>query len=162
VVSPDDWLVSSIWFLLCTGQIVIGTWVTSVCARWSNLLFLPGGSCFVLSLQFCQISSSPSKVGQFCSEHCSQSHETSSVITHIPALGGWLIAPPSFSPFVPHHASAYWYFGFFGMLACHPTPPLCLCSLSHLHLLRVNESSLPHPPILRGWFPVPPHPYFWW
>jgi hypothetical protein len=46
VVTPDGWLVSSIWFLLSTEQVTLGTYDSSlpVCAKWSDLLFLPGSS----------------------------------------------------------------------------------------------------------------------
>jgi hypothetical protein len=103
VVLSDSWLVSSIWFLLSTGQVAIRTCGCSlpVCVRWSNLLFSPACSCVALPLQLCLVSSSPSKVGQLSFEYHPQSHETSSVIHHAPC---------------------------FGRLACHPTPAPSACS----------------------------------
>jgi hypothetical protein len=71
--------VSSIWFLLPTWQVAIGTWGNSlpVCTRWSGLfLLLPGGSFVTL----CLVIFSPSKVGQFSFEYHPQSHKTSSGI----------------------------------------------------------------------------------
>jgi hypothetical protein len=64
VVPPDDWLARSIYFLLSTGEVAIGTWGNSVpvCAKWSDLLFLPGSICISLPLQLCLVSSSSSKV----------------------------------------------------------------------------------------------------
>jgi hypothetical protein len=62
VLSPGDWLVSSIWFLLSTGQVAIRTWSSSllVHARCSEMSFLPGGSC---------VGSSPSNLWQFSFEY---------------------------------------------------------------------------------------------
>jgi hypothetical protein len=107
VVSPADWLVSSIWFLLSTGLVAIGALGKSllVCVRCSELLlFSPGSSCIVLQLQLCLVSSSPSKLGQFSFEFCPQSHETSSIIHHfgnyLPTLGSWLVTPPLLLAFV--------------------------------------------------------------
>jgi hypothetical protein len=91
VVSSDSWVVSSIWFLLSTGQVAIGTYGSSlpVCARWFNLLlFSPGSSYVALLLQLWLVNSSPSKVGQFSFVHHPQSHEANSAICHVPTLGG--------------------------------------------------------------------------
>jgi hypothetical protein len=50
VVSPGDWLVSSVCFLLSKGQVAIGAWGNSlpIHGRCSELLFSPGGSCIAL------------------------------------------------------------------------------------------------------------------
>jgi hypothetical protein len=72
VISPDDYIVSSILFLLSTVQVVVGACGSSlpVCERWSDLLlFSPGGSWIALQLQLWLVSSSPSKVGQFSFVH---------------------------------------------------------------------------------------------
>jgi hypothetical protein len=117
VVLPGVWLVSSIWFLLSTGQLVIGAWCNSLPlhARCSDLLFfLPGGSCVDLYLQLYLFSSSWSKVGQFSFEYCPHSHKTSSGIQNWPQ---------------------------FGRLACRPIPAVIFFSL---HLLRILLFSPPH------------------
>jgi hypothetical protein len=154
VVSPGDWLVSSIWFLLSTGQVVIRTWGKSlpVCVRWFNLLFSPGSSCVALQLQHCLVSSSPSKVGQFHFEYCPLSHETSSVIHQGPALGDWLVSPPPLSAFVPHPTSASWKFSSSGCwLFTHPHSQSLF-----LVLPSFAESLAPYPtPILQGRFSIP-------
>jgi hypothetical protein len=65
VVSPGDWLVSSIWFLLSTWLVVIGgggELSLPVHAGWSELLFSPHSSCIALQLQLYLVSLSPSKV----------------------------------------------------------------------------------------------------
>jgi hypothetical protein len=97
VVSPDDWLIGSILFLLSTGQVAIGTWHNSltVPARWLGLLILTGHSCIALHLQFWWASSFPRKVGQFSFEYSySEFPETNSVIYHSPTLGSWGLIPP--------------------------------------------------------------------
>jgi hypothetical protein len=104
VVSPEGWLVSSIWFLLCIMQVAI-----KVCGcllpdgpRYSDmLLFMPSSSWVTPQQQLWLASSSPNKVGQFSFVHYPQSHKISSVIHHAPALGGWFCAPILFSIFVP-------------------------------------------------------------
>jgi hypothetical protein len=158
VVSPDDWLVSSIWFLLSTGQFAIGIWGNSlpVCLRWFDLLlFLPGGSCVALLLQHYLVSSSPNKAEKFCFEYYPQTQETISMIQaphpgrlaccptltlilcapHFAdsSLGGWLVVPSQLSAFVPCPIFIHWEFG-----------------------------SLPQSRILQGWFSVPPHLHCWW
>jgi hypothetical protein len=62
VVSPGDWLVSSIWFLLSTEQVATGTWGNSLSLYKGPDLFLfsPGSSCIALQLQLWLVSSSPS------------------------------------------------------------------------------------------------------
>jgi hypothetical protein len=87
-------IVSSIWFPLSIGQIVIGTCGSSlpVCVILSDLLFLPHG--IALPLQLWLVSSAPSKVRQFSFVYPLQFHKTSSVFYHTPVLEGWLVAPP--------------------------------------------------------------------
>jgi hypothetical protein len=100
IISPDVWLVSSIWSLLSTGQVAIETCGSSLSthARWSDLLlFSPGNSCISL-----QLSSSPSKVGQFSFVHCPMSHKVSSAICHTPNHRGGFISPTPLSAFVSH------------------------------------------------------------
>jgi hypothetical protein len=96
VVSPGDWFVSSNWFLPSTGQVAFGTWDNSltVCARWSDLLFSPGGHCIALPLKLCLVSFFPSKMWQYSFEYHPQSHKTSSGIYQGCTSGGWLVAPP--------------------------------------------------------------------
>jgi hypothetical protein len=110
MVSPSDWLVSSTWLLLSTGQVTVEAWGNSllVCARCSEMfLFSPGSSWVALQLQLCLVSSSPSKVGQFSFEYCPQSHETSSGIYHQATLGGWFVTPSPLSNFVCYLTSAW-------------------------------------------------------
>jgi hypothetical protein len=129
VVSPDDRIVSIIWFFLSTGQVTIRIWGNSlsVCTRWSDLLFLPGSSYIALPLQLCLVSSSPSKIGAI--QFCPQPHETqwstmpllwevglsphphfqtlclspSLLADSSVPLEGWLVTPPCSPPlfFVP-------------------------------------------------------------
>jgi hypothetical protein len=108
-LACEQYLVSSVH-----GQVSIRTCDRSVpvCARWSDLLwFLPGVSWVALQLQLWLVSSSPSEMGQFRVVNCSQSHEVSSVICHIPAMGVWLVAPPLLSAFVlcSAPASGVWF-----------------------------------------------------
>jgi hypothetical protein len=105
VVSPGEWLMSSIYFFLPTGQVVIGTCSSSlpVCARWSDLmLFLQGGSCTTLLLQVCLVSSSSSKVWQCSFEYCPYPQETSPGIHHGPTLRGWVVGLPLLSTSVTY------------------------------------------------------------
>jgi hypothetical protein len=103
-------LVSSIWFLLYTGQVAIGSCDSSlpVCVRWSDLLFLSGGGWVVLQLQLWLISYSSSKVRQFSFLHHPQSYEIISAICHTPSLGGWLVSPTLLSVFIPHSNPTCW------------------------------------------------------
>jgi hypothetical protein len=155
MVSPGDWLVSSIWFLLSIGLVAIGRWDKSAssCRVVSTLLlFLLGSSCIALQLQLCLVISCPSKVRKFNFEYCLLSHQISSGIYHMPHFQG---------------------------LTCCPSPALSLCDspdlcwvldaplenglLPHTHsfccalpiLIHWEFSSLSHSSI-RGRFSVPP------
>jgi hypothetical protein len=64
VVSPSDWLVSTVWFLLSTRLVVIvRLGKTATHARWSELLYSPGSSCVALHLQLYLVSFSPARWG---------------------------------------------------------------------------------------------------
>jgi hypothetical protein len=122
VVSPGDWL-SSIWFLLSTGLVVIG--------RWGN----SGSSCRVVravvvftkwqlqvafQLQLCLAISSPSEVGQFSFECCSLSH-------YLPHFGRLACCSTPLSAFVALPTFLYWEFS----------------SLPHPHSLGQVQHSTP-------------------
>jgi hypothetical protein len=112
VVSPGDWLVNSIWFLLST--VFSCNWeVMCICH------FVQGGQnccCFhqvAAALLFrcnCLVNFSPSKVVQCNFSCCPLSDEISYGIHHL-----------------PH----------FGRLACHPTPALSLCASPNICLVLV-------------------------
>jgi hypothetical protein len=69
--------------------------------------------CVALQLQFWLVSSSPGKLGRFSFEYSAQSHETG-----MPALGGWLVAPPPLPVFVTFPTFVH-----LGLGSC-PTPVL--------------------------------------
>jgi hypothetical protein len=88
VVSSDSWLVSSIWFLLSTGQVVIGTCGMSlpVCAKWSICCL-----CQVAAGLPYHCNSIWSVPPPASFEYCPQFKRL--VICHILALGAWLVCP---------------------------------------------------------------------
>jgi hypothetical protein len=66
VVSPDGWLVSSIWFLLSTGCVAIGT--CGLCKVVWFVAVFPGGSCVPYSCNSVWSAPPPQQGGaiQFC------------------------------------------------------------------------------------------------
>jgi hypothetical protein len=113
MVSPGNWLVSSIWFLLSTGEVAIGGWGSSLLdhAGWSELLlFSPGGSCLALQLQLSLVLL------------CLQGE----------AIQFWILTS------VPETSSRILHLPCFGRLTCHPTHGLRLCCFSYVHSLRVQ------------------------
>jgi hypothetical protein len=115
IVSPDGWLVSSICSFCPQSRLQF----EPVCARWSDLLFLPGGSCVALPLQPRLVSCSPARWGNLV------------LSTALSPMG---LAQQSTTPC-------------FRRLAFCPTPALSLCSLPLLPLLRVQL--LAPPPFSR-------------
>jgi hypothetical protein len=75
-----------------------------VCARWSDLLFSPGGSCIALPLQLRLVSSFPRRVGQLSLVLNAALCPTKPALgsTTCPALGGWLVTPLLLSALVLH------------------------------------------------------------
>jgi hypothetical protein len=63
-------------------------------------LFLPDSRCIALQLQLCLVSSSPSKVEQFCFECCPLSQRSALGSTTCPVFGCWLVTSPLLSAFV--------------------------------------------------------------
>jgi hypothetical protein len=89
VVSPGGWLVSSIWFLLSSWQVAIGSWANSASlCRVVRVVFTRQ------QLQLCLVRSSLSRVGQFSFEYCPLSHEAGSRIHNLPCFGR-LACPPT-------------------------------------------------------------------
>jgi hypothetical protein len=91
-------------------------------------LFSPSSRFIAPELQFCLVSSSPSKVEQFSFELSSLSQRSALGSTTWPALGGWPVTLPLLSTFVLFLISAR-ASGFFGRLACHLTPTFNLGAL---------------------------------
>jgi hypothetical protein len=103
VVSPGDWLVSSIWFLLSTGQVVIGASGNSlpVHARYSELLFHQEAAVLSYSCNCIWLAPPPAT--------WSNSVLSTALSFMRPAqggLGGLLVTPPPLSAFVPCLTSA--------------------------------------------------------
>jgi hypothetical protein len=106
--------VSNIWFLLSIEQVAMGTHGSSlsVWARWSDLLFLQGGSCIALMLQcYNSVWSAPP-----------------------PARWSNSVFSIALSPTRLAQRSAYPHLG---KLACHPSPTLSSCSSPFFLSLRV-------------------------
>jgi hypothetical protein len=81
--------------------VAIGRWGKSASSYRVVRAVSPGGKCIALQLQFCLVSSSPSKVGQFSFECCPLSHKISSKIHHLPHFGRLSCCPIPLSAFVP-------------------------------------------------------------
>jgi hypothetical protein len=160
VVSLGDWAVSSMWFLLSTGQVTIGTWgnTASLYKVVRFVVFTRQQVCCTTTVTLCGHLSPPTparcelapqgvnlprKVGQFSCEYHPQSLDTSSGFHLNPTWGGWLVTQTLLSAFVP-------------------CPNLCslLVTLSVLLVFPLfTESLVPSSiPILWGRFNIPPHP----
>jgi hypothetical protein len=102
MVSPGDWLVSSISFLLSTRLLGILRWgkTASLC-RVVRAVFHQAAAGLPFSC-----SSSPSKVGKFSFECCLLSQRSVLGSTIWSALGGWPVTTLLLSAFMPLLISA--------------------------------------------------------